>query len=487
MRGSINLCQTVYESLKGKIQCGLYPCGSSIPSSTELCEIYQISGKTVRRVVDMLVKDRLVMTARGKRPWVIYISAASEKGQVHMTKPDEAVTWDVVTSARLFSFPLLRYGISLCTEEDFAHLEAIMELIHPDISISEHYSISRQFWRFFIAKIGNDMILQCLDHMGYSELVPFPHYTGCGSVYQASLYSILSDMRRGTFEPGTAIDLLKQTVSKDKPVVMIPLSSPAVFGWPHSISKRIRRSRSRISMVYMDIIGRIISGEYKPGDRLPTHRELCETFGVSHDSTVRAFRLLRQLGVIRSQGGKSVIVLASDGLAPIWQRLDPAVIGLQFRLYIDALEALSLTIESVALCAADYIPVEKAAALCDDMKEHLDKGDLLYCPSTCLLELIVSHIPYRTLYEIYSCMRDYCPFNRIVPGLLRSGKSEALRRISQKAIDAVTALSFGDRQAFVTMTAGLYHMITHEILAYCKEMGYLEATLNVYDGTIFWK
>ncbi|MCD7952778.1 MAG: hypothetical protein LUG14_07665 [Synergistaceae bacterium] len=84
-------------------------------------------------------------------------------------------------------------------------------------------------------------------------------------------------------------------------------------------------------------------------------------------------------------------------------------------------------------------------------------------------------------------LKKCTPFDRVVPGLLRNGREEAVRAIYQKAYDAANALASGENKYFARLSAEVFQMATGEVLEYCKDMGYLEATLKVYDGTIFLK
>lgn len=56
----------------------------------------------------------------------------------------------------------------------------------------------------------------------------------------------------------------------------------------------------------------IVNGEIKPGDRLPTERELAETFGASRTAVREALRSLAALGVLKIQHGRGIFV-AEDG------------------------------------------------------------------------------------------------------------------------------------------------------------------------------
>ncbi|MCD8164350.1 MAG: GntR family transcriptional regulator [Synergistaceae bacterium] len=346
----------------------------------------------------------------------------------------------------------------------------------------------RRFWRFFVSKIGNAMVLRCIDSIGYLELVPLPYDIEFGRFYREYLFDILTKMRRGSFDTQEELDIQRIFLYSEGLPPIRCASTPASLGWPHSISASIRKDDAKISSVYMDIIGRIVSGEYKQGDILPSHAELCKEYGVSHDSTSRAVRYLRELKVIRSERRKSVVAISAAEILLAWRKLDIKIICRSFRSFIDALETVSLTIEDAAALSAGAATAEEAAALRGAIGEGLRGGDLTsFCATEDLLGMIVYHIPYRTLREVYMALKKCTPFDRVVPGLLRNGREEAVRAIYQKAYDAANALASGENKYFARLSAEVFKMATGEVLEYCKDMGYLEATLKVYDGTIFLK
>ena len=56
------------------------------------------------------------------------------------------------------------------------------------------------------------------------------------------------------------------------------------------------------------ILDEIASGRLKPGDQLPSHRELCETYQMSHMTVRRAITELTNEGVISAVPGKGIYV-----------------------------------------------------------------------------------------------------------------------------------------------------------------------------------
>lgn len=57
-----------------------------------------------------------------------------------------------------------------------------------------------------------------------------------------------------------------------------------------------------------DILDRIHRGELKPGDPLPSYRELAKQHGVGVSTASKAYSILHALGAITSEQGRGVYV-----------------------------------------------------------------------------------------------------------------------------------------------------------------------------------
>lgn len=62
--------------------------------------------------------------------------------------------------------------------------------------------------------------------------------------------------------------------------------------------------------VFQEIREQILSGELRPGDQLPSERELCEKHGVSRITMRHALRLLEEQGLLERYSGKGTFVRA---------------------------------------------------------------------------------------------------------------------------------------------------------------------------------
>ena len=158
----------------------------------------------------------------------------------------------------------------------------------------------------------------------------------------------------------------------------------------------------RLSSVYLDILGKISVGAYPKGGKLPSHKELCRIYGVSHNTTIQAIGYLRGLGAVTSVRSKGIYINITPREADeIVLALDPKITRRHFREYLNTLEALELTVKSVSRYAAKNVTVSEAEELRLRMENHWHSGvDYLKTP-VFLLDFIISHTFIKGLREIY--------------------------------------------------------------------------------------
>lgn len=78
------------------------------------------------------------------------------------------------------------------------------------------------------------------------------------------------------------------------------------------------RERVTAASVTQALLHRISSGQYSPGDRLPSIRELAEEIGSNRNTVNKAYKMLIDMGIIRYTGAKrnGFTVHATTGKAP---------------------------------------------------------------------------------------------------------------------------------------------------------------------------
>jgi GntR family transcriptional repressor for pyruvate dehydrogenase complex len=74
----------------------------------------------------------------------------------------------------------------------------------------------------------------------------------------------------------------------------------------------MKPSASRLENLTRDLTTRIVSGEYSPGERLPTETQLQEKWGVSRSVVREAMKVLASQGLVRIEQGRGTFVSDSD-------------------------------------------------------------------------------------------------------------------------------------------------------------------------------
>jgi GntR family transcriptional regulator of arabinose operon len=77
----------------------------------------------------------------------------------------------------------------------------------------------------------------------------------------------------------------------------------------------VKNVKTRHREVFDTLLGQITSGQFRPGDRLPTETELAKTFSASRATVARAMRELKGRGLLnRQRGGGTRIAVPDEGM-----------------------------------------------------------------------------------------------------------------------------------------------------------------------------
>ena len=155
--------ERIYEILKDRIESGVLPAGTKLPSRDSLCREFGTSGKTIRRVLSMLKENGLIETHQRKRP-VVSFRQQTRRPMIHLAlrRVDTSITDEVLKTGVLLGYPLIENGIALCNQEDFKIPRKIVENMNIHDS-AEFWRLAKQFQRFFIRRNENDLSLRVMD------------------------------------------------------------------------------------------------------------------------------------------------------------------------------------------------------------------------------------------------------------------------------------------------------------------------------------
>ena len=480
--------QRIYQILAAKIEAGLYPPGSSLPSYATLCREYEVSAKTIRRVLFLLSEAGLIQIAERKRAVVAFDPLKPIASSDDLQAPDPVAMADILKTAQLLCFPMIWYGLSLCHGSDWSGPQTLVARMDP-YNPSLFWRTSKLFWRFFVARCENELALRLLDSLGFLDLeynnddlecriayrealARFVEVSSSRSWDEKTLRKVLSEVHRISPLAGSSVEY---TVPSDSP---FRVGISGVPGW-------MKTAEDRYAGLCLDILGAIAQGQYGCGDKLPSHAHLQEQYGVSVSTTLQAIRMLKKWGVVHTVRSKGIFV-STDLQALQELRIPPALIAGHVRTYLESTEFLSLTIEGVAQYTADCMDASQVQALA--LRAEKKSENARYMPiSIAMLECFIEHLPCGTTKQAYSIVLNCYRMGEKLPKLVCSlTKAQEIQLHDQYAA-AIDALLQGERDVFARQTARLFTYAQQYILDRCGKLGYLQAAQELYSSAQLWK
>ncbi|MGP8243142.1 MAG: FadR/GntR family transcriptional regulator [Bryobacteraceae bacterium] len=126
--------------------------------------------------------------------------------------------------------------------------------------------------------------------------------------------------------------------------------------------------------LFEKLVGHVVNGDWKEGDRLPSERELSEQLGIGRASLREALKALELLGMVESRVGDGTFVCPrSDFLSRplLW-----AITGADRTELRELMEARTVLEENIAAFAAERATPEelrKIKAAIEEMRAHVDE------------------------------------------------------------------------------------------------------------------
>jgi len=404
-----------------------------------------------------------------------------------LEKIDRDVTNDVLKTGVLLCYPVIKKGISACKQEDLKIPRRILDNMEI-ASAPQFWKLSKRFFRFFVARNENSLILQAVDSLGLTDLGPLHDDIALRSRYCMQVREFMRVLEAGGAPESVHFDDMSGLYGMEDgtaPTFNLAPDSAVLLGRKR-LEKLMEASEVRYSAVYMDIVGLIAAGRYRRGDRLPNHKELQKIYGVSADTTAKAIQTLKEWGVVKAVRGDGIYVeMDQNDIQKV--QVPPRLIAYHVRRYLDTLELLTLTVEGAAVCAAANITLPEVRAVSAEISRLWNEEYLYGRTPAILLDFITKHLGIKALGTIYALLQKNLRIGRSIPGLLTTEKTPVNCKIHEQCAEAVEALSAGTHELFSRKTAQAFESIYRLTIEECRRLGYYEVAMQVYDGSALWK
>ncbi len=135
------------------------------------------------------------------------------------------------------------------------------------------------------------------------------------------------------------------------------------------------KKKSVSDTVFSELHRAIVSGAYKPGEKLPSENQLCRLLGVSRVSVRAALARLGSLGLVESRQGEGTFVCRASGAAPLNSMVPFAALSQLDRVNVSEFRRI-VEVESAYL-AADRADAAMVRRMYDaaDMMDQAETND----------------------------------------------------------------------------------------------------------------
>ena len=189
-------------------------------------------------------------------------------------------------------------------------------------------------------------------------------------------------------------------------------------------------NRQPVPMKTAEAIHRMIRDrDLKPGDRLPSQRELAEGLGVSRPSLREALSMLETLGIISIQAGRGVFVAdeAAEGAVanPAWRFGERYSLREVFEIRI-AIEGAATALAVAHLGPADIERLDELSRIIEIAAADRDVMTVADCDAR-FHDLIFARCGNRLLQDIHTQVRTMVVESQRVPMVERARLMETAR------------------------------------------------------------
>src|SRR5690606_17734412 len=222
--------------------------------------------------------------------------------------------------------------------------------------------------------------------------------------------------------------------------------------------------------IYEDLLGQILREELKPGTRLPSERELAQTYGTNRNTLREAIRKLEHMRLVQVRHGQGVTVADFRRTATV------EVLGSflpfardnseRMRTFVDLLMARAQVLEMSIACAAqratedDIARIDDLVAIQLDNFERRDRDQLVMTDIKLINALVdaahsvTARWIANTLLEVYQGLVDRTTSLWVVDDTFPT----YLRTLTQ-------AIADGDAQTAIAATRDYYTRVDQQLLS----------------------
>jgi len=206
----------------------------------------------------------------------------------------------------------------------------------------------------------------------------------------------------------------------------------------------------------------IISGELKPGDKIPTEMEFAEKLGVGRNSVREATKILVAYGVLEIRRSEGTFVVKGFNN----KMLDPLVYGV---LLEDSSMLQLLELKITFLRAILYLAIEKASAedieklrechqiMCETIKDYPDNIEKLYDANKNFHRALAEASHNPLLVQMNNVILKMSKYSRI-KGIETAMRNNDLNCLSETTFSLLNLIEKGDASEIEPVVKNIFEL-----------------------------
>jgi DNA-binding GntR family transcriptional regulator len=455
----------LHDTLVLQITSGKLAYGERLPAIRSLCGIYSVGIRTVRDVMQALVKEGYVETVNRSHMQVAYRGASeTPEGGLAAQAAEVLARRDSVQALQKMKALIIPHIYAEASKLCGADL---IKACRNDVKGIDALSTKEKWRRASVmlqrlVSVYNNTLLQelCIDMDLFAQVAVLPGYhnpydepsegadEGLGRLLDMMAYqdyngvfATISQMYADSIEP---VERYYDALQADYPGVK---PEPVRFEW------NAEKGRIHTYMaVARDIIKKIGDGVYADSSYLPTNSQLREEYRISAYTVGKTMEVLEVTGLVKKtmERGGYLITIQNARAKELF--LDGTTIHADSITFLSAMHITALLSKGLALLGYDYLDDEMAAY----MKREVDAEKTMTLPNG-LLATLVKAQPYEPLKAIYAQLENLMMWGYYF-AFARQDETH-LNVIREKCRIAVGYIHTTNKAAFADMIQNIYYYV----------------------------
>lgn len=415
-------------------------------------EVYSLSKDTIGRAYAMLRQNGFIRTD-GTNGTIVTFDVNNPqhvaKVPLEWPQPDAADTAPYEIVMRLHGNTLCA-GLTCSSEPQLLECQKLTEEILLNIRDGRPYSPQvLRLWMCMIAALENEILNRIVDHLINRYLYFVPQH-----FLSPENRNALHRSAQEFYEYLLAAIALRDFGAYPEQFERYYHNYYRAGGLVFSKQEKemIFNEQALYEQLLEDLCIKIMVGDLRKGDTLPTTPQLCNEYGVSKTTVNRAYNILVEIGLIdrRVRNGTRLIAEPSD--TEIRKTLQGAV-GFYRQDWKDAEGALMII--SATLDRGVNISCEVQRQMERELarqRKLFDQYRIPFSVFTVLISPVIEHLPAGILHKYYDYLTDILAKMVSLCTFRAKGNQEHGEEVYRQMCDALGALKCGDQTSFAKLS-----------------------------------